>query len=190
MSHVIVIQFVSLDGVTEDPDGSGRTAQGGWAFRFGPEAVAGDKFELGELLDTGALLFGRRTWQNFSQIGPKRSDDFSMKMNAIAKLVVSHTDQDVDAWANSSVIRGDLVEEVNRRKEAQDLIVIGSTSVVRTLMDHDLVDEYRLVVFPTVLGTGERLFSGSGSAPINLQLTSAKTRGPAVLLKYTVDHAQ
>jgi len=76
MSHVIVIQFVSLDGVTEDPDGSGRTAQGGWAFRFGPEAVAGDKFELGELLDTGTLLFGRRTWQSFSQIWPKRSDDF------------------------------------------------------------------------------------------------------------------
>ena len=189
MSHVIVIQFVSLDGVTEDPDGSGRTAQGGWAFRFGPEAVVGDKFELGELLETGALL-GRRTWQSFSQIWPKRSDDFSMKMNAIAKLVVSHTDQDVDAWGNSTMIRGDLVEEVTRRKQAQDLIVIGSTRVVRTLMDHDLVDEYRLVVFPTVLGIGERLFGHSGSAPINLQLTSAKTRGPAVLLKYTVEHAQ
>src|SRR5216683_454131 len=105
-----------------------------------------------------------------------------MKMNAIAKLVVSHADQDVNAWGNSTMIHGDLVEEVTRRKQAQDLIVIGSASVVRTLMDHDLVDEYRLIVFPTVLGTGERLFRASGSAAINLQLTSAETRGPAVLL--------
>ena len=74
MNHIIVVAFTTVDGVVEDPDGSGGTANGGWAFRHGPEAVAGDKFELGSRLDTGALLFGRRTWQEFTKLWPQRSD--------------------------------------------------------------------------------------------------------------------
>jgi dihydrofolate reductase len=91
MGSVIVIEFVSLDGVMQDPDGSDGFEHGGWAFRYGPEAVAGDKFKLRELFDTGALLLGRRTWELFARIWPSREDPFSAKMNAIPKLVASRT---------------------------------------------------------------------------------------------------
>ena len=91
MSRVVVIEFVSLDGVMHDPDGSEGSRQGGWAFRYGPEAVAGDKFGLGEVLDTGVMLLGRRTWQLFAKIWPGRDDEFSAKMNAMPKLVVSRS---------------------------------------------------------------------------------------------------
>src|SRR5215475_10625616 len=106
MSRVIVIEFVSLDGVMHDPDGSEGSAQGGWAFRYGPEAVAGDKFELGEILDTGVMLLGRVTWELFTHIWPGRDDDFSKKMNAIPKWVASRTLDNVDAWQNSTLLRG------------------------------------------------------------------------------------
>ena len=86
MHQIIAIEFVTLDGVMQDPDGAERTEVGGWAFRYGPAAVAGDKFRLGGLLDTGALLVGRKTWQHFSAIWPSRSDEFSAKMNRIPKL--------------------------------------------------------------------------------------------------------
>jgi len=184
MSRVIVIEFVSLDGVTHDPDGSDGSPQGGWAFRYGPEAVAGDKFGLGEVLDTGAMLLGRRTWQLFAGIWPGRDDPFSAKMNAMPKLVVSRSLEDAAGWQNSAVLQGDLVTEVQKRKQEQDIMITGSASVVRTLTAHDLVDEYRLLVFPLVLGAGTRLFP-DGTAPVNLALVSAQTTGPAVRLIYT-----
>jgi len=106
MSRVIVIEFVSLDGVMHDPDGSEGSAQGGWAFRYGPEAVAGDKFRLGEVLDTGTMLLGRRTWQLFAKIWPGRDDPFSAKLNAMPKLVVSRSLEDAAEWQNSTVLRG------------------------------------------------------------------------------------
>ena len=157
-SRVIVIEFVSLDGVMQDSDGSEGTRQGGWAFRYGPGAVAGDKFNMGEVLDTGTMLLGRRTWQLFSKIWPDRDDEFSAKMNAMPKLVASRSLRQATEWHNSTVLQGDLVAAVRERKPAHDIIVTGSTSIVRTLMAHDLVDEYRLLVFPLVLSTGERLF--------------------------------
>src|SRR5919107_1616735 len=98
MNRVIVIEFITLDGVVEDPDGSAGTPDGGWAFRFGPEAVAGDKFRLGSRLDTGALLLGRGTWQLFSRLWPNRTDEFSSRMNAASKIVVSRTLTDTSAW--------------------------------------------------------------------------------------------
>lgn len=183
MGRVIVIEFTSLDGVLHDPDGAEGSARGGWAFRHGPESVAGDKFRLGAVLETGALLLGRKTWQRFSRIWPARHDDFSNRMNAIPKLVASRSLEQADGWSNSTLLHGDLVEEVTRRKREQDLVVAGSASVVRTLMERDLVDEYRLLVFPTVLGEGGRLFE-EGAAPIDLRLASAEPAGAALLLVY------
>jgi dihydrofolate reductase len=181
MSRVIVIEFVTLDGVVEDPDGSGGTPGGGWAFRHGPEAVAGDKFRLGSRLENGVLLLGRATWQLFAKIWPGRSNAFSTTMNRVPKLVASRSQISVDAWANSSLLEDGLVPEVQGRD--RDVIVAGSTSVVRTLAEHDLIDEYRLLVFPTVLGTGQRLFAGPG-APTDLRLTSVEQSGAAALMCY------
>jgi dihydrofolate reductase len=184
MSRLIVIEFVSLDGVMHDPDGSDGSPQGGWAFRYGREAVAGDKFGLGEVLDTGVMLLGRRTWQLFAGIWPGRDDPFSAKLNAMPKLVASRSLENAAGWQNSTVLQGDLVTEAGKRKQEQDIVVTGSVSVVRELMAHDLVDEYRLLVFPLVLGAGTRLFP-DGAAPVNLALVSAQTAGPAVRLIYT-----
>ena len=183
MRRVIVVEFVSLDGVMEDPDGVEATKEGGWIFRDGPAAVAGDKFRLGEMLDTGALLLGRATWQHFTTIWPSRTDEFSTRMNRILKLVASRSLDRVDGWENSTLVRGDLVEEVVRRKAAQDVVVMGSRSVVQTLMAHDLVDEYRLHVFPTVLGEGRRLFDAH-IAPVELELAVAERVGPTVFMVY------
>ncbi len=180
MNHIIVIEFTTLDGVVEDPDGSAGSPDGGWAFRFGPEAVAGDKFQLGPLLDTAELLMGRGTWQLFSRLWPPRTDPFSARMNAARKRVASRTLTDVSAWHNSALIEGELTDAVRGER---DVVVIGSTSVVHTLMEHDLVDEYRLLVFPTVLGRGRRLFDGPAGAR-DLDLVSVEQVGPAALLRY------
>jgi len=188
MSRVIVIEFVSLDGVTHDPDGHDGSARGGWAFRYGPEVVTSDPFRLSEVLDTGALLLGRRTWQLFTKVWPGRDDPFSAKMNAMPKLVASRSLDSAADWAadwqNSTVLRGDLAAEVRARKQAQDIVVMGSASVTRALMASDLVDEYRLLVFPLVLGEGTRLFP-EGTASASLALVSAETVGPTVRLVYT-----
>jgi dihydrofolate reductase len=184
MSRIIVIQFVSLDGVIQDPDGVEGSAHGGWAFRHGPQAVAGDKFGLGDVLDTGALVLGRRTWEKFAGLWPTRDDDFSRQMNAIPKLVASRTLADVSAWSNSTLMEGDLIEEAAARKVDRDLVVAGSASVAHALMGADLVDEYRLLVFPTVVGEGTRLFE-PGRACADLGMVSAQSAGPAALLVYS-----
>jgi dihydrofolate reductase len=106
--------------------------------------------------DDGVMVLGRTTWQLFSRLWPGRDDPFSARMNAVPKLVVSRTLTDASAWTNSRVIDGDLADTVKR--EQRDVIVTGSLSVVRALMADDLIDEYRLLTFPTILGTGERLF--------------------------------
>jgi dihydrofolate reductase len=186
MHRVMVIQFITLDGFTQDPDGTDGTPHGGWAFRVGPQAVAGDKFKLGELMDTGTLLLGRRTWQKFTGIWPARSDDFSTQMNRMHKLVASESLERVDAWENSELLNGDPVDEVKKRKGTQDLIVVGSDSLVQRLMQHDLVDEYRLLIFPIVLGEGRRLFR-DGIPPIHLRLVKAEQSGEAVLATYHRD---
>ena len=178
---VIVIEFITLDGIVSDPDGSGGTPAGGWAFRHGPETVAGDRFELGSTLDEGVLLLGRATWQLFSRIWPGRDDPFSARMNAVPKLVATRTLTDTSGWANSQAIAGDVTGTVKR--EPKDVIVMGSLSVVHALMAADLIDEYRLLTFPTILGSGERLFPG-GSPPAYLECLSAGPAGYAVLTRY------
>jgi dihydrofolate reductase len=178
---VIVIEFITLDGIVSDPDGSGGTPTGGWAFRHGPETVAGDGFRVGSTLAEGVLLLGRATWQLFSRIWPGRDDPFSTRMNAAPKLVATRTLTDTSAWANSQVIARDVTGAVKR--EPRDVIISGSLSVVHALMAEDLIDEYRLLTFPTILGTGERLFP-AGSPPAYLERLSAEQAGAAVLTRY------
>ena len=169
---VIVSQFVTLDGVVEDPDG--------WAFRFGPKRVAGDDFKLGSILDTGVLLVGRTTWEAFSRRWPNRSDEFANVMNRIPKVVVSRSAPALDAWSNSSLLEGELVAGVADLTRVRDVVVFGSASVVHALAAADAVDEYRLLVIPTALGAGERLFV----APVDLQLRSIERVGEAILARY------
>jgi dihydrofolate reductase len=178
---VIVVEFVTLDGIVSDPDGSGGTPAGGWAFRHGPETVAGDPFRLGSTLDEGVLLVGRQTWQLFSRLWPSRTDPFSARMNAVPKLVASRTLTDTSAWVNSQVVKGELTDAV--RQEPRDVIVMGSLSVVRALMAEDLIDEYRLITFATVLGDGERLFPAAGP-PAYLELAAAEKAGALVRTRY------
>jgi dihydrofolate reductase len=178
---VIVIQFSTLDGIVSDPDGSDGTPNGGWLFRYGREEIGGDKFRLGSNLDDGVVLLGRSTWEAFSQLWPGRDDPFAARMNAAPKLVASRTLTDVSAWANSSIVDGELVDAVKR--EGRDVIVMGSLSVARALMAEDLVDEYRLVTFPTVVGTGERLFP-AGGPPVYLECLSAERTGATVFARY------
>jgi dihydrofolate reductase len=178
---VIVIQFITLDGIVSDPDGSGGTPAGGWAFRHGPETVAGDKFQLGSTLDDGVLLLGRATWQLFSRLWPPRDDPFSARMNAVPKLVATRSLTDTSAWANSRVIDGDLIDVVKR--ERRDVIITGSQSIVHALMADDLIDEYRLLTFPTILHAGGRLFP-AGGPPTYLECLSAEQAGAAVLARY------
>lgn len=185
MGRVIVIEFTTLDGIIQDPDGSERTPNGGWAFRYGPAAVAGDKFKLGEVMDSGALLLGRSTFELFSHLWPGRTDEFSSRMNAMRKYVVSRSlDRVEQQWNNSARVDGDLVEAVQHLTANRDLVVAGSISVAHALMRADLVDEYRLLVFPIVLGEGARLFEPGECA--ELELVSVDRAGAAALLTYAV----
>lgn len=183
MHRTIVIAFTTFDGVVEDPDGTAGTAKGGWAFRHGPEAVAGDTFQLGPVLETGALLVGRKTWQLFSRIWPERTDEFSLAMNRIAKLVATRTVTDLGAWTNSYRMQGELRDALAEQKAERDVIVAGSASVVHALAAQDLVDEYRVLVFPELVGHGTRLFTGE-AVPARLRLLSTEAAGPAALMRY------
>ena len=175
---VIVIEFITLDGIVTDPDGSGGTPAGGWAFRHGPEAVAGDKFRLGRVLDDGVMLLGRRTWELFAKIWPGRDTPFAQRMNAVPKLVVSRTLTDASAWANSQVA-ADPIDVVQR--EPRDVIITGSLSVVHPLIAAGLIDEYRLLTFPVHLGSGRRLFR-DGTPAAALRVTSSVTTPTGVII--------
>ncbi|MBY8857099.1 dihydrofolate reductase family protein [Nocardia sp. CA2R105] len=177
---VVVSEFITLDGRVSDPDGRANTPHGGWAFRYGPEAVAGDKFRLGTLLDEGVMLLGRRTWELFAAIWPGRDDPFAARMNAATKLVASRTLTDVSAWKNSQLLDGDLIEAVESEK--RDVIITGSLSIVHLLMGADLIDEYRLLTFPTVLGSGAQLFPPD--SPMDLDCQAIEPAGAAVYARY------
>ena len=181
MGKVIVTQLVTLDGVVEDPDGSGGLPGGGWAFRSGPPQVVRDGFRLGALLETGTRLMGRATWQTFAGRWPGRTGAFADSMNRMPKVVVSRSRPALDAWHNSSLLEGDLVPGVAELARERDVIVIGSTSVVHALAAADAVDEYRLLVMPSAVGVGRRLFA----QPTDLTLTSVETEGEGLLARYS-----
>ncbi len=179
MGRIIVIQYVTLDGVVEDPDGRSGTAFGGWAFRFGGGSISGDKFRLGSILDTGALLFGRRTWEHFSRLWPSRTDPVSAAMNAMPKYVRTQGNPDLAVWSNSHrlPVPGDLEAGVKELASRHDLVVIGSIGLVRDLAEAGLVEEYRLLTVPTFVGQGKTLFTDT----IELDLVAVEETGPMLL---------
>ncbi len=182
MVKLVVSEFVTLDGVMEDPGGAEGFAQGGWAFRFdrGPE---GDQFKLDELRASDALLLGRRTYEGFAAAWPNRpEDEFSVKFNTMRKYVVSRTLDRAD-WANSTIIRDHVVDEIGRLKQQPggDLLVNGSAQLVQLLIANKLVDEYRLMIFPVVLGGGQRLF-GDALEPTPLRFVSSRPAGAVVIV--------
>jgi dihydrofolate reductase len=181
MGKVVVSQFISLDGVVEDPGGAEGFDRGGWAFNLGPE---GGKFKLDEVMASEALLLGRVTYEGFAEAWPSRSGDFADKFNGMPKYVVSRTLKDPE-WNNSTVIGGDVAEAVAELKRDfdGDILVNGSVRLVQTLMEHDLIDEYRLMVFPTILGAGKRLFGETGDAAA-LRLVEAKPADETLILIY------
>jgi dihydrofolate reductase len=166
MGKLVVTEFITLDGVIEDPGGAETFDRGGWAFQF-ERGEEGDKFKLDETLEAEALLLGRVTYDGFAAAWPSRTDEvgFADKMNTMPKYVVSSTLQDL-SWNNSTRIDGDVADEVARLKEqvAGDILVAGSATLVQALVEHDLVDELRLMVFPTALGGGKRLFGDSATS--------------------------
>ncbi|HEX5405399.1 MAG TPA: dihydrofolate reductase family protein [Pseudonocardiaceae bacterium] len=180
MHKVIVAQFVSLDSITDDPDGSAGTPHGGWAFRYGPGPVSGDKFKLGSVLDTAIKVLGRTTWELFAGLFATRTDDFSRALTAMGKIVASRSLSDVGRWVNSTLLDGELTDVVRDRVRHQDVLVTGSGSVVEQLIAHDLVDEFRLLVFPIVLGKGRRIFDGA-TGPLDVELVSSEEAGAGVL---------
>jgi dihydrofolate reductase len=181
MGDVVVTEFITLDGVIEDPGGAEDFEHGGWSFKF-DRGDDGDAFKLDELRAAEAQLLGRITYQGFAKAWPKMREaagEFGEKMNAMPKHIVSTTLSDEDAsWENSAVIRDELAEAVGKLKEdvGGDILVAGSATLVEALAKQDLVDEYRLMVFPVVLGSGKRLFA-EGAANRTLKLAETKPVG-------------
>jgi dihydrofolate reductase len=181
VGRIVVTEFISVDGVVEDPGGSEDSERGGWAFET-DRGAEGDKFKLDETLNSEALLLGRVTYEGFAASWPSREGEFAEKFNSMPKYVVSSTLQQPE-WTNSTVLNGDVVEEVAKLRQGRDgdIVVHGSAQLVQTLLEHDLVDEVRLMVFPVVLGAGKRLF-GDTSGKKRLRLADAKTVGDGIAI--------
>jgi dihydrofolate reductase len=181
MGRIVVTEFVSLDGVMEDPGGSESFKHGGWTFEIA-RGDEGNKFKLDETNESDALLLGRRTYEGFAEAWPSRSGEFADKFNTMPKYVVSSTLREPE-WSNSTVLEGDLAEAVSelRRRHDGDVVVHGSAQLAQALLEQDLVDELRLMVFPVVLGTGKRLF-GDTSDKKPLRLVDSKVVGDGVAI--------
>lgn len=184
MRRLIVSEFLTLDGVMEDPGGDSDFKYKGWSMPYWDDEIGKLKFD--ELFAADALLLGRITYQGFAKAWPSVSDEmgFADRMNGIAKHVVSTTLTAAD-WNNSTIISGDVVEEVTRLKEqgGQNILVAGSGQLVQTLARHNLVDDYYLLVYPLVLGSGKRLFRDGTEAVLKLVETRSYGSG-VVLLRY------
>ena len=181
MGRIVVTEFISLDGVIEDPGGSEDFEHGGWSFEIS-RGDEGDRFKLDELMESDALLLGRTTYEGFAEAWPSREGEFADKFNQMPKYVVSES-MDEAEWENSTVIGGaDLAAEVGKLKASHegDVVVHGSATLAQALLDQGLVDELRLMVFPVVLGSGRRLFGDSGKRP--LKLADSKTVGDGVAI--------
>jgi dihydrofolate reductase len=181
MGRIVVTEFVSLDGVLEDPGGSEDFKHSGWSFEIS-RGDEGDQFKLDETMGSEALLLGRVTYQGFADAWPPRKGEFADKFNNMPKYVVSSTLSDPE-WTNTTVLGGDLAESVADVKSRHDgdIVVHGSARLVHALVEQDLVDELRLMVFPVVLGTGKRVF-GDTSDKKPLKLADSKIVGDGVAI--------
>jgi dihydrofolate reductase len=180
MGRIVVTEFVSLDGVMQAPGGE-KFKYPGWSFDF-DRGEDGDKFKLDEALESEALLIGRVTYESFAGAWPSREGEFADKLNSMPKYVVSSTLEDPE-WNNTTVINGDVVEKVSKLRDELDgdIYVHGSRQLAQELIENDLVDEYHLMVFPVVLGTGERLF-GETSDKKALRLVDTKSVGEGIMI--------
>ena len=177
MGKLVVTEFMSLDGVFEDPGGAEGCEHGAWTFEY-DRGEEGDKFKLDELMEAEAQLLGRVTYEAFAEAWPSREGEFAEKLNGDPKYVVSTTLTE-PTWQNTTVISENVVQEIaNLTKQAEGVVLVaGSGTLVHTLLANDLVDELRLMVFPTILGRGKRLFP-DGIDRLKLRLVSTKTVGP------------
>jgi dihydrofolate reductase len=181
VGKIVVTEFVSLDGVVEDPGGSENFKYGGWTFEI-DRGDEGNTFKLDETMASDALLLGRVTYEGFADAWPSREGEFAEKFNTMPKYVVSSTLEN-PTWTNSTVIKGDLADEVAKLKQeySGDIVVHGSVQLVQALIERNLVDELRLMVFPVVLGAGKTLF-GETSDKKALKLAESKTVGDGVVI--------
>jgi dihydrofolate reductase len=181
MGKIVVTEFVSLDGVIEAPGGGESYKHQGWTFQI-DRGSEGDQFKVQELEEADAQLLGRVTYEGFAAAWPKMQGEFADKMNNMPKYVVSSTLEE-GQWTNSTVLRGDVAHAVAELKDSVDgvILVAGSAQLVQTLVEHDLVDELRLMVFPVMLGSGKRLF-GDHDDKKSLKLTDSKVVGDGVMI--------
>jgi dihydrofolate reductase len=181
LATIAVTEFISLDGVVEDPGGAEDFKYSGWTFEI-DRGDDGNAFKLEETMASDALLLGRVTYEGFAEAWPSREGEFADKFNTMPKYVVSSTLKQAD-WNNSTVLDGDVVKEVSKLKADSEgeIVVHGSVQLAQALLEHDLVDELRLMLFPVVLGQGKRLF-GETSDKKTLQLTESRTVGDGVLI--------
>ena len=186
MGKIVVTEFISLDGVIEDPGGAEDYRHGGWTFEI-ERGAEGDKFKVEELQEAEAQLLGRVTYEGFAAAWPKMEDEagFAKKMNEMPKYVVSSSLERAD-WQNTTILSGNPASSIAALKEEVDgvILVAGSATLVKLLIENDLVDELRLMVFPVLLGQGKRLFP-EGEPKRRLRLSEAKTVGDGIsLLRY------
>jgi dihydrofolate reductase len=179
MGRIVVTEYISVDGVVEAPSGMEDFERVGWtdAFTRGPE---GDSFKFDETMASDALLLGRVTYDGFAPVWPQVEGEFADKFNSMPKYVVSQTLDDPE-WNNTTVLSGDVLEEVTKIKQQHDgdIVVHGSPQLAQTLIEHDLVDALHLQVYPVIVGAGKRLF-GETSGSQRLRLTQANTVGDGI----------
>ena len=183
MGRIVVTEFVSLDGVMEDPGGAEDFKHGGWSLEIS-RGEEGDRFKLDETMASDALLLGRVTYEGFAKAWPSRDGEFADRFNSMPKYVVSSTLKDPE-WNNTTVLEGDLADGVAKLKDQYDgdIVVHGGAQLMQELLENDLVDELRLMVFPVVLGSGKRLF-GETSDKKRLRLRDSKVVGDGVAILF------
>ena len=184
MGKIVATEFISLDGVIEDPGGSEDYVHGAWTFEF-DRGDEGNKFKLDEVMEAEAQLLGRVTYEGFADAWPEREGDpnlgdFAKKMNEMPKYVYSTTLESAD-WQNSTILSGDFAADIRKVKDEVDgvILIAGSATLVQGLIAADLLDELRLMVFPVTLGGGKRLFADDGRK-VPLTLSDARTVGAGV----------